>query len=67
MRNFLVTEDGLVVFDGVLFSDGTVIVHGLPPLNMTIIHATLDQALAAMEGMHIEWQNGPWFPTAAGN
>lgn len=66
MRNFLAWEGDYVVFEGVLFADGTTIVHSMPPANMSIVHASLDHALASMDHLRVEWLGSQWFPTAVG-
>jgi hypothetical protein len=59
MRDFTVSQHGTVGFEGVLFADGTVVVHSMPPLYLTMIFPSWDQARVAFpdEDNEIVWLN----------
>ena len=66
MREFVAKDNDLTVFEGVLFADGTVVLHGMPPSPITMIYPSIEQALAVLNALSIEWQVPGWFPTAVG-
>lgn len=67
MREFVAKDQGdLAIFEGVLFADGTVVLHGMPPSPVTMIYPSIEQALAVLDSLEIEWLSGGWFPTAVG-
>lgn len=61
MREFLAKDADLTVFEGVLFADGTVVLHGMPPSPLTMIYPSIEQALATLSALKIEWLMGNWY------
>lgn len=61
MREFLAKDADLTIFEGVLFADGTVVLHGMPPSPLTMIYPSIEQALATLSALKIEWLTGNWY------
>ena len=67
MREFLAKDNDLTIFEGVLFADGTVVLHGMPPSPVTLIYPSIEQALAVLNALEIQWLGASWLPTAMGS
>jgi hypothetical protein len=66
MREFTLTDTQSmnVTFEGVLFADGTVVLHALPPSRMTLIHLSLDEALNSLhDRVEVTWLNDAAYHT----
>jgi hypothetical protein len=50
VRDFIVKDmtHEVTTFEGVLFADGTVVLHALPPSSMTIVFPSWDAAMDSM-------------------
>jgi hypothetical protein len=60
MRDFTVESEGTVNLEGVLFADGTVVLHYLPPAHATIILPSWNDAAALFgDDDKIVWLNDP--------
>jgi hypothetical protein len=58
VRDFIVKNDTNATLEGVLFADGTVVLHYMPPIRATVILPSWDEAVTLFdEGEQIVWVN----------
>jgi hypothetical protein len=58
VRDFIVKRQEIPTLEGVLFADGTVVIHYLPPVNATLILASWDQVQVLLrDDEQVIWLN----------